>query len=216
MHQNEPTDYAALKQQNIDLKRKLAGYQNCFDLLDRLELGKGLTDDQLYILKDLAGKARAPYAPQSFAMSSENLALVEFTDSMRDKLIEAARKGRHGWNDPISFPAKSCAALLMQAVIDGDTVSTANYAMFLHQRGQDRTPEMAAQVNAYAERLRDTYIAHLKSILLGFCREHCEGDVPNCEEDVFQSDRFIIGGHSFMASVFQHFDLYPAGDGEEA
>lgn len=209
---NEPTDYASLKQRNLELEQKLVGYQNCFDLIDRLQLGEGLTDEQLYHLKVLAVKARAPYAPTSFAMSSENPALANFTGAMRDKLIEARNKGRQGWNDAISFPAFGCAALLLKAVMDGDMVSIANYAMFFHQRGQDGCQAMREQIEASAKLKAagnvSNAIESTREKLAEIIKRNCSDHLPSCPEAIHQCDWFNIGAVSVLNDICDEFALY--------
>jgi hypothetical protein len=63
-------------------------------------------------------------------------ALALFTGKMHERLAQARKAGRYGW-DSASCSVDSLARLLILNVASGDHVSVANYAMMLEQRSAD-------------------------------------------------------------------------------
>lgn len=69
---------------------------------------------------------------------TDEIALIRFALSMRDKLTEARTRGRHGWE---TAPGEHLSDLLRAHVNKGDPVDVANFCMMLHQRGCRIFPE---------------------------------------------------------------------------
>lgn len=60
----------------------------------------------------------------------------QFAKAMIKKMVLAAEKGRHGWNDPQVCSAKDLQRMLREHVDKGDPVDVANFAMMLWARGE--------------------------------------------------------------------------------
>ena len=62
-------------------------------------------------------------------MHSDDKAVNDFAEAMRNKLAEKRQEGRSGWED--CDPA-NLAEMLIEHLQKGDPVDIANFAMFLH------------------------------------------------------------------------------------
>lgn len=65
---------------------------------------------------------------------TDDLAIDHFADAMKEKLLLAREKGRSGWQH---MKADEITLALMEHLLKGDPVDIANYAMFLHQTGEE-------------------------------------------------------------------------------
>lgn len=91
---------------------------------------------------DVMGHARSAH--------SDGEALALFTGKMHERLVDARKQGRSGWDQPGECSVDILAALLIKAVADGDLASVANYAMMLEQRSAD-TSVLPAALARYME-----------------------------------------------------------------
>lgn len=70
----------------------------------------------------------------------DDLAVNHFARAMKAKLRAAREKGRAGWSDPLQCSAEYLAELLVDHLPKGNAGNfedIANFAMMLHQRGED-------------------------------------------------------------------------------
>jgi len=74
------------------------------------------------------------------ARMHDDRAAVAFSVAMREKLAAARAKDRSGWNDKADCSQQHLSDLLRNHVERGDPVDVANFAMFLHQRGESILP----------------------------------------------------------------------------
>jgi hypothetical protein len=96
----------------------------------------------------------------------DNTAVDAFAVAMKAKLSEARSKGRGGWQNKDDCPQQRLSDMLRAHVAKGDPRDVANFAMFLHQRGEAILPaEPVAQVDgiaqaaAYIQKKADDYAA---------------------------------------------------------
>lgn len=74
------------------------------------------------------------------AQHSDDLAVDRFASAMKAKLAAARAKGRSGWDDKENCSGKHLAQLLVEHLSKanaGTFEDIANFAMMLHQRGED-------------------------------------------------------------------------------
>lgn len=62
--------------------------------------------------------------------------ISDFAKVMEAKMVIAASKGRHGWNDPQVCSTEDLQCMLREHVDKGDPVDVANFAMMLWARGE--------------------------------------------------------------------------------
>jgi hypothetical protein len=70
----------------------------------------------------------------------DDVAVDRFADAMKVKLAAAREKGRSGWDDKASCSGEYLASLLVDHLSKGNAGTfedVANFAMMLHQRGED-------------------------------------------------------------------------------
>jgi hypothetical protein len=67
----------------------------------------------------------------------DDVAVLKFSNAMREKLAKSREAGRGGWEDP-----KQCSTMYLRFLLESemekpviDLVDVANYCMMLHQRG---------------------------------------------------------------------------------
>lgn len=63
-------------------------------------------------------------------------AVDRFAAELKAKLADARAKGRGGWEDKAQVSAQALSDMLLAHVFKGDPRDVANFAMFLHQRGE--------------------------------------------------------------------------------
>lgn len=67
-------------------------------------------------------------------------AVDRFAAELKAKLADARAKGRGGWEDKAQVSAQDLSDMLLAHVFKGDPRDVANFAMFLHQRGESIAP----------------------------------------------------------------------------
>ena len=75
--------------------------------------------------------------------NSDDLHVDHFAAAMKGKLTLARSKGRSGWEDREDCPQQRLSDMLRAHVEKGDPIDVANFAMFLHQRGESILPGLA-------------------------------------------------------------------------
>ncbi len=87
-------------------------------------------------------KHKGPCIPSDAeeARMHDDRAAAAFSVAMREKLAAARARGRSGWNDKADCSQHHLSELLRKHVEKGDPVDVANFAMFLHQRGESILP----------------------------------------------------------------------------
>ena len=70
----------------------------------------------------------------------DDAAVDRFAAAMKAKLADARAKGRGGWQDKDDCPQQRLSDMLRAHVEKGDPRDVANFAMFLHQRGESILP----------------------------------------------------------------------------
>lgn len=94
------------------------------------------------------------WAGGSPSAHSDDMAIDRFAHAMKAKMAKSRAKGRSGWDDPAQCDGQTLAALLIDHISKGNPGSfedIANFAMMLHQRGED--PDL----------LRRTFAQHLEA-----------------------------------------------------
>jgi hypothetical protein len=81
-----------------------------------------------------------PKAERDDAAHADDRAVDRFAEAMKAKLAAAREKGRGGWQDDEDGMQEQLSDLLRMHVEKGDPVDVANFAMFLHQRGEAVLP----------------------------------------------------------------------------
>jgi hypothetical protein len=122
---------------------------------------------------------------------SDDLAVDRFADAMKAKLARSRQKGRGGWDNKTQCSGEHLANLLVEHLEKGNEGTfedVANFAMMLHQRGEN--PEvfarMASDNSQYIQDLEYGY-EQLKLWLLGVLAEHeSTGDVSKTLNEVRQ------------------------------
>lgn len=77
----------------------------------------------------------APLEAFTRAARVDAAVIMEFAAAMASKMHQAAMKGHAGWENPVLCTTESLQRALQEAVVKGDPVDVANYAMMLHARG---------------------------------------------------------------------------------
>jgi len=75
------------------------------------------------------------YEP-SQVKTKEEAGIEDLSRSMKAKLDQKAREGRHGWHDKRLCSAEDLSRMLREHVEKGDPVDVANFCMMLHWRGE--------------------------------------------------------------------------------
>ena len=70
------------------------------------------------------------------ATHPDDEAVDRFAAELKAKLADARAKGRGGWEDKAQVSAQALSDMLLAHVFKGDPRDVANFAMFLHQRGE--------------------------------------------------------------------------------
>ncbi len=129
---------AAIKQPYTlaEIQAKIASGDYSAELLLQhailLLLASSKAADTQYDAPSAAPQAPAPAAQQH----PDDAAVDHFAAAMKAKLAAARAKGRSGWDDPAQCTADDLAIDLRKHVNKGDPVDVANFAMFLHARGE--------------------------------------------------------------------------------
>lgn len=87
--------------------------------------------NRLLSIIDNAGKVEA---------HPDDAAVDRFAAALKAKLADARAKGRGGWQDKDDCPQQRLSDMLRTHVEKGDPRDVANFAMFLHQRGESILP----------------------------------------------------------------------------
>ena len=95
--------------------------------------------------------------------NSDDLHVDHFAAAMKGKLTLARSKGRSGWEDREDCPQQRLSDMLRAHVEKGDPIDVANFAMFLHQRGESI---LASQAGAAVDTsTNEAWIARAESKL---------------------------------------------------
>jgi hypothetical protein len=118
----------------LDYMRNFRPLRNALDTFD--------TGDRHDFEEGLRAAIAHPAPSQAVGAHPDDLAVDAFADAMKEKLAKARAKGRGGWNseDASNY---SLSIGLRNHVLKGDPVDVANFAMFLHQRGESILSEQA-------------------------------------------------------------------------
>ncbi|WP_051246237.1 hypothetical protein [Thioalkalivibrio sp. ALE19] len=84
--------------------------------------------------------------PEPETRHTDDLAVDRFARAMKRKLAKAREKGRGGWDDPDQCSGEMLARMLVEHLYKGNPGNLediANFAMMMHQRGED--PEQLAE-----------------------------------------------------------------------
>ncbi len=95
----------------------------------------------------------APPAPA--VLHPDDIAFDKFATACKLKLESARKKGRKGWEDPITCSHKILADLLMQHLVKGNPGTfedVANFAMMLAQQSVSSMPSILSPIMAELER----------------------------------------------------------------
>lgn len=84
---------------------------------------------------------RALYRPVGEDVHPDDVAVDRFAAVMKAKLARKRRQGRGGWEDKEACSGPFLSRLLVEHVDKGDPVDVANFAMMLHQRGEQIADE---------------------------------------------------------------------------
>lgn len=79
--------------------------------------------------------------------NKDDIAVDNFAQAMKDKLEKARNKGRSGWDNPNECSAEMLSFMLIEHLQKGNPGNfedIANFAMMLHQRGEN--PQVLADV----------------------------------------------------------------------
>ena len=94
-----------------------------------------------------AAKPTGSALPQAWPQESpareqhpDDAAVDRFAEAMKAKLSKKREDGRGGWQDKDECPQEFLSDLLRGHVEKGDPVDVANFAMMLHQRGEEILP----------------------------------------------------------------------------
>jgi hypothetical protein len=94
----------------------------------------------------------------------DDLAVIQFSLMMRDKMAASRDKGRSGWDDPTCCTIEYLQELLLSHLEKGDPVDVANFCMMLQHRGA----RVAALQRDHAASVQD-------AARYRFLREHRRG-----------------------------------------
>ena len=111
----------------------------------------------------------------------DNTAVDAFAVAMKAKLAEARANGRGGWQDKDDCPQQRMSDMLRAHVAKGDPRDVANFAMFLHQRGEAILPaKPVAQGEAVAFKHPAAVRSAAKFLLERFENARCDSDGVSC------------------------------------
>ncbi len=68
-------------------------------------------------------------------LHGDDIAVLDFSGQMREKLQKKREQGYSGWDDPEKCSTELLSNLLREHVEKGDPVDVANFCMMLHMRG---------------------------------------------------------------------------------
>lgn len=91
------------------------------------------------------------------------------------------------------------------ALLDSEEYS--NLIKFLQSSGTMSTHEVNKRYLARREEA-------LKQEIVEFIRSSCNGEIPNCEESVYQVDNFLINAPDVLDKICKKFNIYTEGDDE--
>ena len=107
---------------------------------------EGLTTKEAWWAGYRAGKGLPADTPRQEALAQQpashpdDAAVDAFAAAMKEKLAAARAKGRGGWDGDESGMQQRLSDMLRAHVEKGDPRDVANFAMFLHQRGEAIMP----------------------------------------------------------------------------
>lgn len=84
--------------------------------------------------------AQALAAPALGGNHPDDFAIDACGAAQKAKMRAGREKGRAHWNDPLMCSTTHLQSLLIESVVKGDPIDTANYAMMLHTRGARTMP----------------------------------------------------------------------------
>lgn len=135
----------------------------------------------------------APLDAFTRAAHSDAAAIMEFAAAMASKMHQAAMKGHAGWDNPVLCSTESLQRALQEAVIKGDPVDVANYAMMLHSRGAGTAiPSVRAAIILENIQMRAALRAVLDEVSPGCTPISIDSSLPRSLIDL--ADRTANGG----------------------
>ena len=105
------------------------------------------------------------------AHHSDDEAVDRFAAELKAKLADARAKGRGGWEDKVQVSAKDLSEMLLAHVFKGDPRDVANFAMFLHQRGES----IALSEHPAQQQEPVTFLANGTRFKLSFFENEADG-----------------------------------------
>ncbi len=169
--------YLALQAQVEQLRAAYINLSGAINDIDDMEEGSEEIADawpNLFILLQQGYEVCQATPTQCLAAQHPDDAAVDrFAMAMKTKLAAARAKGRSGWDDKASCSGEHLAQLLIEHLTKGNAgifEDIANFAMMLHQRGDDpqllrtalvlRDVEIKAQaVINFADMIRGAYLS---------------------------------------------------------
>jgi hypothetical protein len=138
----------------------------------------------------LAYDTDEPTPPQPADAHPDDIAVDRFAVAMKEKLASARAKGYHGWDDT-SDPDmhEHLSTLLREHVEKGDPRDVANFAMFLHQRGESIAAQPADGGDRVGELVEagGAFAAHYRNMIADQFGEDPDQDEPDTEYNLFRA-----------------------------
>lgn len=134
-----PALAASFRQEPIRLQHLAVSDEHGLRWMSGRKHPQGVEAVELYAMPDYGRAPSALYAA-SPAQHPDDEAVDRFAAELKAKLADARAKGRGGWQDKTQVSAQALSDMLLAHVFKGDPRDVANFAMFLHQRGERITP----------------------------------------------------------------------------
>ncbi|MGR3481638.1 hypothetical protein [Salipiger marinus] len=129
------------------------------------------------IIKDAGDKARAALSDDPApAAHFDDIAVDRFAAAMKTKLAKKRADGRGGWEDKLACSQQFLSDLLRGHANKPDPVDVGNFAMMLHQRGEEIAPAPAVTVAEHAQALLDAYASMPTEAKLAAVKAHLGRD----------------------------------------
>lgn len=77
----------------------------------------------------------------AFEEEMDNLAIAKLTEQCKLRLAEKREDGEFGWHDPMLCSQQHLSNMFHEAVRRGSLIGIANFAAFLHARGEELLQE---------------------------------------------------------------------------
>ena len=169
-----------MSQEVQELKAKVERLRTAGELVFRVRDKDGITTSGLKEKFNEMEKALTILPFECLAKQHhDDLAVDRFATAMRTKLTAARAKGRSGWDDKDSCSGEHLAQLLIEHLAKGNTGTfedIANFAMMLHQRGEDPQLLRTALVLRDAEIKAQAVEAEYKDLLHVVANQYAGND----------------------------------------